>query len=181
MISKQVNGLAANVDKKLKALEPKAPKPTEPATTENPYWVEEKNELMTRLSNLEKAKDEAETRAAETEIDTKLSAALSTFQWREGRQQTVFKVLRSEIQKSDDGALSINGVALDRYVKERIPREYDGFLVAREVGGAGASSKNAATAPGNALAKIKPGMSKDDLKDVQRLFAESAVNLTRRG
>jgi hypothetical protein len=175
VVAKQVNGLAASVDKKFKALEPKkeAPKP-DAAAAENPYWSEEKTELLTRLTALENAKNDAERRAAETEVDTKLSSALSTFQWREGRQQTVFRLLRNEIQKNDDGSLTIGGLAFDKYIRERVPREYDGFLVAREQGGAGASGKSAnPQGSANILDKIKPGMSKDDLKLVQSALSDA--------
>jgi hypothetical protein len=177
MISKQVNGLAANVDKKLKALEPKK----EPAVANggnaelDRLYQEKEQEWNERLLKIEAERESEKRESLKREGDSEVKSTLSDFPWKDSEGKNIaFDYYRPKMVRDEDGAWTINGASAQKFIKEHAARHFKGYHVARDIGGAGASSSKGIGAGSNPLEKLnKANPSKQDVSEAYSYLSDA--------
>jgi hypothetical protein len=174
-VSKQVNGLAANVEKRFKALEPKRePAPNAGNAELDRLYQEKEQEWNDRLRKLEEERETEKRESLKREGDSEVKSTLSDFPWKDTEGKNIaFDYYRPKMDRADDGTWTINGAAATKFIKEHAARHFKGYHVAREQGGAGASAGRGPGASGNPLDKLNnPRLSKQETAEVQNYLAE---------
>jgi hypothetical protein len=176
VVSRQVNGLAANVEKRFKAIEPKK----EPASNNagnaelDRLYQEKEREWSERLRKLEEERETEKRESLKREGDSEVKSTLSDFPWKDSAGKDIaFDYYRPKMQRAEDGTWTINGAAAPKFIKEHAARHFKGYHVARDLGGAGASGGRGPGASGNPLDKLNnPRLSKQETAEVQNYLAE---------
>jgi hypothetical protein len=164
-ITKQVNA----IDKKLKqqtSAPPAGNTPKAPAKKPTQFEDEEKEELRTRLEQVERDRQTEREASLKKERDAEIKAALSEYTWKETDDRNVaFDYYKGKAERDEDGGLVIDGVELGEFIKKHVPKRFKGMLAPRDLGGSGNAGPGKSKA-GGAL----------DIKDINPAYLSDPAN-----
>lgn len=143
--------------------------------TPDPFAEARFTELTELVNSLKAENTQTKKDAENVQIDSAVRQALSKHPWKEGGADIAYDFYRGKVAKADDGALTIGGVPLAKYISEHVPRSpFTGMLESRQIGGSGAE-KNQGGGGGKTdiqIEDINPKMSKEKQAEVGKRLAQ---------
>ncbi len=176
-VNTALNGAIAKIEKRIEKIE-KPPQQQQQQQTQQQQQQgagagaseseklakQEVTELTTRLATLEEERKTEKLESQKRELAAEVKTAIADFSWdpTQGGKDIAFDYFKSKASRAEDGTIMIGDVALAKYVKEQVPRQFKGMLAARQVGGAGAQQgAGSGGAKPLDISEIGVGMSKE--------------------
>lgn len=185
VITDKLNTYDKSVKKELEKIAGKITPPVTPPVkkdgegegkgTPDPFAEARFTELTELVNSLKAENTQTKKDAENVQIDSAVRTALSKHPWKEGGADIAYDFYRGKVAKAEDGALTIGGVPLAKYISEHVPRSpFTGMLETRQIGGSGAEKHQGGGSGKGApqIEDINPRMTKEKQIEVGKHLAE---------